>query len=94
MWIIFKVFIEFVTILLLFMFWFFGRKACGNLGPQPRIESAPPALAGKILTTESAEKALLIALAITTFRRYSYLHIPDEETKAQWDGAISSRSHS
>ena len=64
------------------MFWFFGRKACRNLGPQPRIEPVPPALAGKILTTESAEKALLIVLAITTFRRYSYLHIPDEETKA------------
>ena len=34
MWTIFKVFIEFVTILLLsYMFWFFGLKACGILAP-------------------------------------------------------------
>ena len=36
----FKVFIEFVTILLLlFMFWFFGHEACGILASQPKIES-------------------------------------------------------
>ena len=34
MWTIFKVCIEFVTILILFfMFWFFVRKACGILAP-------------------------------------------------------------
>ena len=33
MWITFKVFIEFVTIL--FLFCFFGHKACGILVPQP-----------------------------------------------------------
>ena len=77
-----------------FMFCFFGCKACRILAPQPRIKPAPPALASKILTTESAEKALLIILAISTFRRGSYLHIPDRDTKAQRDGAISSRSHS
>ena len=31
MWTIFKVFIEFVTVVLLFMFWFYGLKACGIL---------------------------------------------------------------
>ena len=77
-----------------FTFWFFGHKPCGILGPQPRIEPVPPALAGEILTTESAEKSLLIVLAITTFHRYSYLHNTDEEAKVQRDGAISSRSHS
>ena len=42
----------FVTILLLlFMFWFFGRKACGIIAPWPGVESAPPALEGGVLTT-------------------------------------------
>ena len=51
MWIIFKVFIEFVTIVLLFfMFCFFGQEACGILAPRARIEPAPPALESEILT--------------------------------------------
>ena len=33
------------------MFWFFGPEACGILAPQPRIEPAPPALEGEVLTT-------------------------------------------
>ena len=38
---IFKVFIEFVTTLLLFyIVAFFGCKACGVLAPKPGIESA------------------------------------------------------
>ena len=61
---IFKVFIEFVTVLLLyfvtilllqywvfFMFWFFGHEACGILATQPGIEPTPPALEGEVLTT-------------------------------------------
>ena len=38
MWTIFKVFIEFVTILLLpfFIFWFFDHEACGILAPGMR----------------------------------------------------------
>ena len=51
MWTIFKVFVEFVTILLLFMFWFFGHEACWILTPWPGIQSVPPALEGKVLTT-------------------------------------------
>ena len=48
----FKVFIEFVTILLLFLcFDFFGCKACGILAPQPGIEPTPPAVEGEVLTT-------------------------------------------
>ena len=50
MWTIFKVFIEFVTILLLCHV--FGGEACGNLAPQPGIEPAPLALEGKVLTTD------------------------------------------
>ena len=49
MWIIFKVLIEFVTILLLFyvcvcFFFFFCHVACG-------IESIPPTLEGKVFIT-------------------------------------------
>ena len=60
MWTIFKVFIEFLTILLLcfFMFWFFGREACGILVPRPGIEPTPPALEGEVLTTGKPGKSL------------------------------------
>jgi len=51
----FKVFIEFVTILLLF--WVFGHKAYVILAPWPGIESAPFALEGSVLTTEPPEKS-------------------------------------
>ena len=43
---IFKVFIEFVTISLLFHV--FDHKACGILTPQPGIEPAPPSLEGEL----------------------------------------------
>ena len=46
-WAIFTLFIEFVTILLLFYVLVFGQKACGILVPQPAVEPAPPALEGK-----------------------------------------------
>ena len=53
MWAILKVFIEFVTILLLFYVLFFlGCKACGILAPWPGIEPLPPALEGWFWTTE------------------------------------------
>ena len=55
MWLILKVFIEFVTILLfLFMFWFFGIQAHGLLAPWLGMESAPPVLEGKVLTIRPA----------------------------------------
>ena len=47
----FKVFIEFVTILLCFMFWPLVYEACGILVPQPGIEPTSPALEGEVLTT-------------------------------------------
>ena len=56
-WTIFKVFIAFVTILLLiFMFWgfvsfLFGWKECGISAPWLGIEPTPPALEGEVLTT-------------------------------------------
>ena len=52
MWTIFKVFIEFVTILLLFyLLGFFGQEACGLSAPWPGIEPTCPALEGEVLTT-------------------------------------------
>ena len=46
---IFKVFIEFVIILLfLLIFWFYGCEACGILAIQPGIKSSPPALEGEL----------------------------------------------
>ena len=46
-----KVFLELVTKLLLFMFWFFGQEACRILAPLPGIKLVPPALNGEVLTT-------------------------------------------
>ena len=52
MWTIFKVFIESVTILLLFYaLVVFGLTTCRILAPRPGIKSEPPALEGKVSTT-------------------------------------------
>ena len=52
MWTIFKVFFEFVTILLMFygffFFFFFGYEACEILSSWSGIESTPPALEGQV----------------------------------------------
>ena len=40
------------------MFWFFGRKACGILAPEPGIEPTPPALEGEGSTTGLPGKSL------------------------------------
>ena len=55
---IFKVFIEFVTILLLFWTGGFGHEVCGILVSWPGIEFTPPALEGEVLTTGPPGKAL------------------------------------
>ena len=57
MWTIFKVFIKFVTLLLLFYALLFGHEACGSLPSQPGLEPAPPALEGEVLTTELSGKS-------------------------------------
>jgi len=53
-WTIFKVFIEFLTIL----FMFFGCKACGILTPHSGIKPVPLALEGEISTTGPPGKSL------------------------------------
>ena len=50
MWAIFKVFIEFVAILLLF-YVFFGQETCGILDLWSEIELSLPALEHKVLST-------------------------------------------
>ena len=45
-----EVFLDFVTILLLFCVWFFSHEACGILASQPGVEPAAPALGSKAIT--------------------------------------------
>lgn len=53
---IFTVFIEFITILLLFYgFIPFGHEACGILAPQPGIKPIRLAMEGEVLTTQPEE---------------------------------------
>ena len=47
----FKSLLNFLQYCFCFMFWFFGREACGTLVPWPGIKPAPPALEGEVLTT-------------------------------------------
>ena len=63
-WTIFKVFIEFLTILLLFYVLVYGPEACGILTPQPRIELSFPALEGRVLTTGPPGKSLYLSLSL------------------------------
>ena len=64
MQIIFKVFIEFVTPLLLFFALFFWPRGSGILASGPGIEPPPPALECEVLTTgppgKSPHNALLL----------------------------------
>ena len=44
-----------------FLFWLFGWGAQGILAPWPKIESAAPALKGKVLTTEPPGKSVVLS---------------------------------
>ena len=57
MWTIFKDFIEFITILLLFYVLDFWHESCPTLAPQ-QIEPAPPAMEDEVLTTGLPGKSL------------------------------------
>ena len=46
-----------------FMFWFLGHKAYGFLAPRLRIEPAPPALEGEVLTTGLPGESLYLPLS-------------------------------
>ena len=71
---IFKVFIEFVTILLLFyVLCFLAMRPCEILAPQPGIEPSPPALEGalegELLTTGPPGKSQYFYVFILTFKQ-------------------------
>ena len=57
MWTTFKVFIDSVTILLLFCFGFLAVRHMGILAPGPGIEPAPSTSEGGVLTTGPPEKS-------------------------------------
>ena len=59
-WTVFKVFIEFITVLLVFYTWFLALRHTGSQLPDPWIEPASPALEGGVLTTGRPGKSLLI----------------------------------
>ena len=62
MWTIIKVFIEFVTTLLLFYVLDFGYEACGNLSFLTRHQTHTPCiLEGKVLTTGRPGKSLVLS---------------------------------
>ena len=58
MWIIFNIFFELVTILLLFYVLGFGLKACGIFASYPGSEPMPPTLEDKVLITGPPGKSL------------------------------------
>ena len=74
-WAIFKVFIEFVTILLLFYALVFGHKARGIFAPQPGIEPAPPVLEGEVLIIGLPGSPCLFVLSIVSFAVQKLLHL-------------------
>ena len=61
MWTIFKVFIEFVTMLFLFFVCFFAREAWGILDPWLGIKPTDPALEGEVLTLDHQGSPLIVA---------------------------------
>ena len=58
-WTIFKVFIEFVTILLLLWSGFFGHGRCGVLPSPPELEPSPTSFEGEVLMTGPPGKSLV-----------------------------------
>ena len=76
LWTIFKVFIEFITTLLLFScFVFFGHEAYGVLAPWLGIEPTPASLDGKVFTTRPPGKSLLPLFwcELHSFKLYIFL---------------------
>ena len=61
MWSIFKVFIEFVTILLLlYVLVFWPQDMCGILASHPETDPTPAALEGKVSATGPPGKPLTL----------------------------------
>ena len=67
MWTIFKVFIESVTILLLFYAFIFCLQGMWDLSSPTRDQTHTPALEGKVLTTELPRKSPSTVLLVQPF---------------------------
>ena len=79
---LYNIFVEFVTVPLLFTFWFFGCRTYGSLGPQPRIRALPATLESQVLTTR---------------RQGSPINVLNNEELVRWrwlDGLADSRDMS
>ena len=57
MWTIYKVFIEFITILLLFSVLVFWLRGMWDLTPRPEIKPTPPALKEEVPTPRPPRKS-------------------------------------
>lgn len=73
MWTTILVSLEFGTLLLCFMFYFFGHEAYGILAPWPGTQPALSALDGKVLPTGPLGKSLLAVLCLN-FRQKKHRH--------------------
>ena len=71
LWTIFKVFIEFVTVLFLFSVFLFPFPY-GTLAHWPRMEATPPTVEGKGLTTGSPGKSCNFCLLICALRPLAF----------------------
>ena len=69
MWTLLKSLLNLLQHCFCFMFWLFGQKACGMLGPQPGIKPAPLALEGEVLTTGPPGKLhfLLYSILLSSY---------------------------
>ena len=67
-WTIFKVFIEFLTILLLFHILVFWPRGMWDLSSRPGIEPVPPALEGEVLSTGPPRKSRRLGFDGILFR--------------------------
>ena len=72
MWTIFKVLIEFVTILLLFYILVLGHKVCGIFAPWAGIKPTPLALEGKVMTTGLPGKSYVVWLLDSCLLSHSF----------------------
>ena len=75
MWTLFKVFIEFVTVLLLFYVLLFSPRGMWHLSSLIGIEPPPPALEGKVLTRGPPGKSLNIDSLKWLVRFNSSIHL-------------------
>jgi len=70
-WTIFKVLIEFATILLLFYVLVFWTQGMWDLSSPQGIEPKPPALEGKVLPTGPPGKSLNISFSSKCLSKYN-----------------------